>query len=379
MSEDAGEKSFAPSEKRLRDAAKKGDVLRSRELATAAAMLIGAAWLKFAGPWVMEGMADALRTGFTWHRAALDDFSPGRTLFHLMGVALPPVMILGVAIMVSALVSQLGFGSGRWVAGNLAPKASRINPMAGLKRMFGPTGWIEMAKGILKVTLLGTIAWHWGQGHIAGLIGLGRGNLSAQLAYGWDAIISLLFVLSGGLVIIALIDFPIQWIRRNKRLMMTMQEMRDEHKESEGSPERKAEQKARARKIAMGGVAQAMRDAQFVITNPTHFSVALAYDPLKAGAPIVLAKGRGDKALAMRELAAEYELPVLEFPALARSVYYTTRENQVIREELYAAVAAVLAFVFSLKRGETPLRPEVTVPVTVRFDADGRLDPRATT
>jgi len=379
MSEDAGEKSFAPSEKRLRDAAKKGDVLRSRELATAAAMLIGAAWLKFAGPWVMEGMADALRTGFTWDRAALDDFSPGRTLFHLMGVALPPVMILGVAIMVSALVSQLGFGSGRWVAGNLAPKASRINPMAGLKRMFGPTGWIEMAKGILKVTLLGTIAWYWGQGHIAGLIGLGRGNLSAQLAYGWDAIISLLFVLSGGLVIIALIDFPIQWIRRNKRLMMTMQEMRDEHKESEGSPERKAEQKARARRIAMGGVAQPMRDAQFVITNPTHFSVALAYDPLKAGAPIVLAKGRGDKALAMRELAAEYELPVLEFPALARSVYYTTRENQVIREELYAAVAAVLAFVFSLKRGETPLRPEVTVPVTVRFDADGRLDPRATT
>lgn len=377
MSESAGEKSFAPTEKRLQDAAKKGDVLRSRELATAAAILIGAAWLKFAGPWVMAGMADALRTGFTWDRAALDDFAPGRTLLALMGVALPPVMILGMAIMVSALVSQLGFGSGRWVAGNLAPKASRIDPMAGLKRMFGPTGWIEMAKGVLKVALLGTIAWYWVEGRISGLIGLGRGNLSAQLAYGWDAIISLLFVLSGGLVIIALIDFPIQWLRRNNRLMMTMQELRDEHKESEGSPERKAEQKARARKIAMGGVAQAMRDAQFVITNPTHFSVALAYDPLKAGAPIVLAKGRGDKALAMRELAAEYELPVLEYPALARSVYYTTRENQVIREELYAAVAAVLAFVFSLKRGEAPPRPEVTVPVTVRFDADGRLDPAA--
>src|SRR5690606_36334126 len=161
-------------------------------------------------------------------------------------------------------------------AGNLAPKASRNDPMAGLKRMFGPTGWIEMAKGILKVALLGTIAWYWAQGHVTGLIALGRGNLSAQLAYGWDAIISLLCVLAGGLVIIALIDFPIQWLRRNNRLMMTMQEMRDEHKESEGSPERKAEQKARARKIAMGGVAQAMREAQFVITNPTHFSVALA-------------------------------------------------------------------------------------------------------
>src|SRR5690606_34780128 len=96
-----------------------------------------------------------------------------------------------------------------------------------------------------------------------------------------------------------------------------------------------------------------------------------------AAAPIVLAKGRGDKALAMRELAAEYEVPVLEYPALARSIYYTTRERQVIREELYAAVAAVLAFVLSLKRGETPPRPDVDVPVTLRFDTEGRLNPAA--
>lgn len=124
----------------------------------------------------------------------------------------------------------------------------------------------------------------------------------------------------------------------------------------------------------MGGVASAMREAQFVITNPTHFSIAVAYDPAIAPAPIVLAKGRGEKALAMRELAAELELPVLEYPALARSIYYTTRERQVIREELYSAVAGVLAFVFSLKRGEKRERPVVEVPVELRFDADGRLE-----
>jgi len=378
MSETAGEKTFAPSTKRKDDAARKGDVVRSRELATAGAILVGAAWLKFAGPWVMDGMADALRTGFTWDRAAIDDFAPGRMLYFLMGIALPPIFLLGIAVIASSLISQLGFGEGRWVAGNMMPKASRINPMAGLGRMFGPTGWIEMAKGIAKVALLGTIAWYWADGRIETIVRLGRGTLSGQLAYAWDAIISLLFVLAGGLVVIALFDFPIQWVRRNMRLMMTHQEMRDENKESEGSPERKAEQKARARKIAMGGVAQAMREAQFVLTNPTHFAVALAYDPLKASAPIVLAKGRGETALAMRELAAEYQVPVLEYPALARSVYYTTRERQVIREELYGAVAAVLAFVFSLKRGEHPLRPDVSVPVTLRFDADGRLDPAAT-
>jgi flagellar biosynthetic protein FlhB len=158
---------------------------------------------------------------------------------------------------------------------------------------------------------------------------------------------------------------------------MTQQEVRDEHKEAEGSPERKAAMRQRQREIAKGGVAHAMRQAQFVITNPTHFAVAMAYDPGKAAAPIVLAKGRGDKALAMRELAAELAVPMLEYPALARSVYYTTRERQVIREELYAAVAGVLAFVLSLKRGERVKPPAIEVPVALRFDAEGRLDPGA--
>jgi flagellar biosynthetic protein FlhB len=149
--------------------------------------------------------------------------------------------------------------------------------------------------------------------------------------------------------------------------------MRDENKESEGSPERKAAQRDRQRMLARGALAPAMKEAQFVITNPTHFSVALAYDPAKAAAPVVLAKGRGEKALAIRDLAAEMELPMLEYPQLARSVYFTTRERQMIREELYVAVAALLAFVLSLKRGEAPQRPEVSVPVELCFDADGRL------
>ncbi len=185
---------------------------------------------------------------------------------------------------------------------------------------------------------------------------------------------ALLLLLAIGLAIIAVIDLPIQLLRRLTRLKMSHQDMRDEHKEAEGSPERKAAIRQHQRQIAMGGVAAAMREAQFVITNPTHFAIAMAYDPLKASAPIVLAKGRGEKALAMRELAAELELPCLEFPALARSVYYTTRERQVIREELYAAVASVLAFVFSLNRGEPLPRPFIDVPLLLRFDAEGRRE-----
>lgn len=377
MSESAGEKTFAPSAKRKQDAAKKGDVLRSREMATAASVLVGAAWLKLAGPWMMEGMEQALAAGFIWDRAALDDFAPGRVLLSLLGALLPPVMVLGAAVIAASLISQLGAGDGRWVGANLMPKGSRLNPANGLKRMFGPNGLIEIGKGLAKVGLLGSIAWFWANGRIAGMIGLGRGNLSGQLGYAWDAIITLLFALAGGLIVIALCDFPIQWVRRMMRLKMSHQEMRDEGKEAEGAPEKKAAIRQRQRQIAMGGMTQAMREAQFVITNPTHFSVALAYDPAKASAPIVLAKGRGEKALAMRELAAGMDVPVLEYPALARSVYYTTRERQVIREELYAAIASILAFVLSLKRGEHPPRPEVDVPVTVRFDAEGRLDSAA--
>ena len=372
MSE-AGEKTFAPTAKRKRDAALKGDVLRSRELSTAAAILFGAAWLTFAGPWVLGEIGGVLREGLVFSRADVVEFNPGQMLLTGLLAALPPVLTIAVPIIALALVSQLGFGSGRWVPENLAFKGSRLNPLSGLKRMFGPTGWIEMGKGLLKVGLLGTIAYAWGRSWLGTIVNLGGGNLSQQLTAGWEALTSLLFALAAGLVLIALLDVPVQWLRRNQRLKMSHQEMRDEHKESEGSPEARAHRRQRQRDIAAGSVANAMRQAQFVLTNPTHFAVAMTYDPDKAAAPIVLAKGRGDKAQAMKELAREFGVPMLEYPQLARSVYFTTRENQTIREELYSAIAAVLAFVLSLKRGEIRPAPAIEVPVEMRFDADGRL------
>lgn len=380
MSEQSGEKSFDPTPKRKADAAQKGDVLRSRELATAIAVLVGATWLKFAGPWLLGSMQTTLRAGFIWDRRAIDDFAPGQALFAAMLAIMPPVLTLAMLVLVLTIVGSLAGDDGRWVGANALPKANRLDPIAGLKRMFGPTGWIEAGKGLLKLALLGAIAWYWGQDWLTRLFALGRGaSIWPQLALAWEAITSLLFALSAGLVLIALIDWPVQWLRRNLRLKMTAQEMRDEHKEAEGSPEKKMAIRNKQRQLAMGGVAKAMHEAQFVLTNPSHFSVAMAYDPAKAAAPIVLAKGRGEKALAMRELAAELQVPMLEYPALARSVYFTTRENQVIREELYGAVAGVLAFVLSLKRGEQPQPPAIEVPVALRFDAEGRLDPAART
>lgn len=374
MSESSGEKTFAPSAKRRRDAAQRGDVVRSRELATAVAMLAGVAWLTLAGPWLIGELRGALRTGLVFDRDAVETFDPAAALGGVLMGLLPPVLLLGLAVLVVATASQLGFGEGRFVAGNIAPKASRISPLAGLKRMFGAQGWIELGKSIAKLALLGTIAWFWGREHLAGVLHSGSGALEAQLGHAWQSILSLLLVLTLGLLVIALIDVPIQLVRRFMRLRMTLQETRDEHKEAEGAPEKKAAIRQRQRALAAGGVQRAVREAQFVITNPHRFAVALAYDPERAGAPIVLAKGRGEKALAMRELAAEFDVPMLEYPALARSVYFTTRENQVIREELYVAVASVLAFVLSLKR-ETPLpRPVIDVPRALRYGPNGQLE-----
>lgn len=378
MSDDA-EKTFAPTEKRRREAAKNGDVLRSRELPTAISVLVGAAWLKFQGPVLLEGLKHVTRLGFTWDRGMLEDFSPSRMAYPVLEAVLVPILTLAAAVMVTTVASQLVFADGRFNGGAIMPKGSRINPLSGLKRMFGPTGWIEMGKGIAKVGLLGAIAYSWATSEFARLTGFAHADVYEQLVLAWNAIISLFFALAAGLVVIALIDLPVQIFRRMQRLRMSLQEVRDEHKESEGSPEKKAAQRQRQRELSMGGMHAAMREAQFVITNPTHFSVALAYDPGKASAPIVLAKGQGEKALAMRELAAELGVPVLSYPALARSIYFTTRERQVIREELYAAVASVLAFVFSLKRGEKPSRPVISLPIEMRFDTDGRPDPKATT
>lgn len=373
MSEESGEKNFAPSEKRLTDAAKKGDVLRSKDAASAAVILIGAAWLVLAGPFVMSGLFGLARDAFLFDARDIHDFDVAGPSLAALIFMVPVIFSLALPVIAVTLITQLALGRGRWVGANLAAKGSRINPLAGLKRMFGPQGLIEMGKGLLKVTVLGAIAYAWWQSSAADLAGMGRGNLAAQVRVTWGSISSLLFALAAGLVVIAMVDFPILWLQQQKRLRMSHQEMRDEHKESEGSPEMKAARRQRQRDIAMASVSTAMREAQFVITNPTHFAIALSYDAAKASAPIVLAKGKGDKALAMKELANELDVPTLELPQLARSLYFTTRERQMICEDLYSAVAWVLAHVMSLKRGENPPLPVIDVPVALRFDADGRL------
>ena len=373
--ETPGEKTFDPTPKRRADAAKKGDVLRSRELATLSATGAGALALLGLGAWLNDSMGRIARAGFTFDRAALDSFTPGAALGDAALAALPPVMTLGLIAAAAAAASQVLLGQdGRFVAANAGFKASRINPLSGFKRILGWQGLIELGKGLAKLALLGGIAWVWARGRLPDLLALGTLPLEAQLGVATEAIASLVGALLIGLLVIAAIDYPLQRFQRDKRLKMSLQDMREENKEAEGSPEMRSARRQRQRDLARGGVAKAMKEAQFVIVNPLHFAVALAYDPARAPAPLLLCKGRGETALAMREIAAEEGLPVLEYPQLARAVYFTTRPNQMVREELYVALASLVAFVLALKRGDRPRRPLVDVPAALRFDGDGRVE-----
>ena len=372
--ESSGEKRFDPTPKRKSDAAKKGDVLRSKEVATAAAMATGTFTLAMVGPWLFGGLKAVARANFQFDFTTLNTFTPGTRFAVAAGALLPPIFAIGLAVIVITVGSQMLLGEGRFVPQNLLPKAKRINPLSGLKRIFGIQGVIELGKSILKLALMGGLAWYWVSGNITSVLGLGRGPLHAQLAFAWDGAGTLVGLLVVGLLIIAVIDYPLQRFQQNKRLKMSHQDMRDESKQSEGSPEAKSARRQRQRDLARGGVGPAMKEAQFVVVNPMHFAVAMTYDPDLAPAPIVLAKGRGETAMAMRELASEEDLPILHYPQLARAIFFTTQTNQIVREELYIAIASLVAFVLSLKRGEAPILPRIDVPEELRFDADGKPD-----
>ncbi len=373
MADEFGEKTEAPTEKKRKKAAEDGNVLRSKDFSTAFVVLAGVAWLMFAGPSLLAACKAVMAASFSFGRADVEDFSPWRPLAEAGWKLAPSIITLLVVSMAAAIFSQVTLGSPTFNAKLMAPKPNRLNPASGLKRILGPTGWIELGKSLLKVVLLTAIgAWAlWKAQHMA--IGLVATDLPTAMKALSGTFIGILIAMALGLVVIAGIDLPVQIFRLLGKLRMTKQEVKDEHKESEGSPEAKGQIRQRQREVLRRGSRKAIAEAHVVLTNPTHFAVALRYDRDRDQVPVVVAKGRGATALAIREIAAEYAVPVLEYPQLARAVYYTSREDQEVRDDLYVAIAAVLAFVFGLnaKMGGTAPMPAIEVPLGARFDENG--------
>ena len=371
---DKDQKTEQPTPKKLADSAREGDVLMSRELATALMMLAAAGWIIAAGGWFVQSASDLLRRGLTLSAADVADFAPAEALMRngidiLLPLASLFALALGAAVAGPALLGSFG-----WRGKALAFKGNRMNPMTGLKRMFGTQGAAELGKALAKVLLLGTIGYWLVDGSLPAIMTMARADLIGAIGLAGQAIGHAMLVLAGGLVVIALIDVPVQWFQRNRRLMMSKQEVKEEMRQSDGAPELKQAQRQRAHEMLSGSARKAVSDATVVLTNPTHFSIALRYRPGVDAAPVVVARGRGDVALAIRELARGANVPLLEYPQLTRAIYFTARAGRVIPDELFVAVATVLAFVFQLERmvAEGHAQPSVEVPPTHRFDPDGR-------
>jgi len=371
MAEEFGEKTEAPTQKRKREAADDGTLLKSREFATALVVLAGCGWMALFGPPLLRACQSLMTASFQFDAGDLIDFEPFRPLAQAGWKLLPSLAALVAIMVVAAIASQAGLSGLRFNGKLLMPKASRIDPAAGLKRILGAQGWIELAKSLLKVALLGVIGAYmlWKVSHQA--IGLAGTDVHEAVALLGGNLLTILFAMAGGLVVIAGIDLPVQIIRLLGQLKMSKQEIKDEHKETEGSPEVKAQQRQRQRAMARRSVRKAVESAHVVLTNPTHFAVALRYDRGQDKVPVLVAKGRGATALAIRDVASEAAVPVLEYPALARALYFTTRENQEIRDDLYLAIATVLAFVFNLNQRAGGSPPPIEVPETALFDENG--------
>lgn len=367
------ERNEAPTAKRLQKASDDGDLLKSRDTATALVVLAGVAWLALFGPSLLTACKAVMAAAFQFDRGDVEDFSPFRPLAEA-GIKLLPGLFTLFAISIAAgVLSQVGLSGLHWNGKLLLPKGSRVNPAAGLKRIFGANGWIELGKSLLKAVLLGGIGYVMLKRTAATSLNLAQADLPGAIAAIGDAFTVTMFAMAAGLVLIAGVDLPIQIVQRVRRLRMSKQEVKDENKESEGNPETKAQQRARARAMLGKGARKAIAEAHVVLTNPTHFAVALRYERGRDHAPVVVAKGRGATALAIRELAGEHAVPMLEYPQLARAVYYTSREGQEVRDDLYLAIATVLAFVFNLNAAAGGLPPSVEVPTAARFDENGVL------
>ena len=378
MADEFGEKTEAPTPKRKQKAFDEGQLLRSRDFASALVVLVGCGWVALLGPSLMGACKELMRASFNFGRADIEDFEPWRPIAEAGWRLAPSLGTLLVLSFAAAVVSQAGLGALTWNNKLFLPKGSRINPASGLKKIFGTNGWIELGKSLLKVLLLGTIGWWMLSSLVKPSMGLVSSDINGAVGSMGSHFVALLFAMGGGLVLIAGIDLPIQIIRHLRQLRMSKQEIRDEHKESEGSPEVKAQQRARQREIIKGGLRKTVGTAHVVLTNPTHFAVALRYDRSTDQVPVLVAKGRGQTALAIRELAGEFDVPILEYPSVARAVYYTSKEGQEIRDDLYLAIATILAFVFGVNQRAGGAPPPVALPDTALFDENGQKQARAT-
>ena len=379
MSEsDSSQKTEEPTSRKLKQARDDGQVARSVELPAAAVVLSAVLMLLTMGGLWMSKLSTFFSAGFIFDRKSLDTpaMLPGLFASQLLS-AFALVLPIMLVTMVAAIVASGATGGYLFSFSAIMPKLSKLSPLEGFKRMFGSRALVELLKAILKFSLVGGVLILLVNNHLTELMLMGSMGLEPGLALAGKLIIESALWLALCLVLIALIDAPYQRYSFMKRMRMTKQEIRDEMKDMEGRPEVKAQIRRRQREVANAKMMQKVKDADVIITNPEHFAVALAYDPTSDGAPILLAKGADFMATRIREEAKNHSIEIFSAPPLARALYFTTKVDHPVPEELYHAVAQVIAYVFGLAQirpGVAPMpKPMPKVPTSMSFDENGKL------
>ncbi|MGO9993934.1 MAG: flagellar biosynthesis protein FlhB [Steroidobacteraceae bacterium] len=349
-SEQGGERTEEPSQRRLDQARERGQVPRSRELTNFATMIGGSAALVAIGGALAGCLSNIMRSSLGFDPRALSDPGSMMTAFgdavsSAMVAVLPIFGVLIGAVILAAVV----LGGWNFSPAALTPNFARMSPLAGLQRLFGLHGIIELGKALLKCLVIGAVCAGIVSHMFADVMSLGHMPSRAAITRGAHLIGWAFVCLSSSLALIALIDVPLQLFQFKRSLRMTRQELRDEAKESDGRPETKSRIRQMQQQLARRRMMHKVPTADVVIVNPTHFAVALKYDQKNMRAPRVLAKGQDLVAANIRRIAEEHRVPVFESPKLARALYKSTDLDQEIPAGLYVAVAQVLSYIFRIR------------------------------
>lgn len=375
MAEDSDlERTEAATSKRLEKAREEGNIPRSRELGTCVMLLLGGTALWIFGGNLAQKLYNLMYTVFTFDREQAFDI---RLMFRSL---IEPVIELGLALLpiigllvIAAFVAPIFLGGWLFTMKSVAPKLSKLNPISGFSRLFSVNSLVELLKAVAKSILVGMVAWFVIVGNLEEVLRLGlespKSGMSHAVWLMWLSFISI----AASLILVAVIDVPYQKWSYAKKLRMTKQEIKEEHKESDGNPQLKGRIRALQREMAQRRMMAAVPTADVVVTNPTHYAVALKYTEGKMRAPTLVAKGADDVAAKIREVAREHKIPILEAPALARALHYHTDLDQEIPEALYTAVAEVLAYVFHLRMYNVHGGPRPDEPADL--EVPNELDP----
>lgn len=376
MAADKDERTEDPTEKKKTDARNKGQVARSKELATMMVLLGAGLAFLFFGHYLATAMAQVFKRGFTLEKE--DAFDPSRMFVQMDKLLLEigaPMFGIIVLLVVFAFVGNIAIGGFNFSTKAMAPKFSKMNPLTGIKRILGIQGLIELVKSVAKVLVVVGAAYMCFKLYYVKMMRINIETMPMALYDALDILLWIFIILSISLLIIAVIDIPFQIYQHNEQLKMTKQEVKDEHKNAEGDPQ----VKGRIRNLMFAAHKRRMLaevpKADVVVTNPTHYAVAIKYDQNGTGAPRLIAKGADELAKYIREIAEAHEIPILTAPLLARSIYYTTEVEAEVPAKLFAAVAQVLAYVYALKdykKGKSKKRPKAFAPSKLPIPPDMR-------